>query len=114
MTKKLTCIVCPMGCELNIEFSGDKIISVRGNTCKRGEEYAISECSAPVRTVTSSVRCKNGMMLSVKTDKAIPKDKVFECMKIINSLHPDLPINVGDVIIDNVFGCNIVSTQNLD
>lgn len=113
MTKILTCIVCPMGCELNIELVDNKVTSVSGNTCKRGEEYAFDECTAPVRTVTSTVRCKNGIMLSVKTDRPIPKDKIFECMKIINSLHPVLPISVGDVIIENVFGSNIVSTQNL-
>ena len=114
MNRTLTCIVCPIGCELSVELSDKEVVSVKGNTCKRGESYAISECTYPVRTVTSTVRCKNGDMLSVKTDKPIPKDKIFECMKIINSLHPHLPISVGDVIIENVFGCNIVSTQNLD
>lgn len=114
MNRTLTCIVCPIGCELSVELSDKEVVSVKGNTCKRGESYAISECTYPVRTVTSTVRCKNGDMLSVKTDRPIPKDKIFECMKIINSLHPHLPISVGDVIIENVFGCNIVSTQNLD
>lgn len=112
MKKALTCIVCPMGCSLEIEMEGNKVLSVTGNTCKRGEEYAISECTNPVRTVTSVVRCSNGDMLSVKTDAPIPKEKIEECMKIINSAHPDLPISIGDVIIKDVFGCNIVATQN--
>lgn len=112
MKKTLTCIVCPMGCNLEIELKDNKVMNVAGNTCKRGEEYAISECTNPVRTVTSVVRCSNGDMLSVKTDSPIPKNKINDCMQIINSAHPDLPISIGDVIIKDVFGCNIVATQN--
>ena len=112
MERTLTCIVCPMGCEIKVKLERDTVVSVSGNTCKRGEEYARSECTNPVRTVTSVVRCKDGSMLSVKTDRPIPKDKIFECMNLINSAHPDLPILIGDVIIENVFGCNIVATQN--
>ena len=42
MIKKITCIVCPNGCE--IEIDGDNI---RGYTCKRGLEYAKNELLAP-------------------------------------------------------------------
>ena len=112
MKRNLTCIVCPMGCDLEVEFENKEVVSVVGNTCKRGFDYAVSECTNPVRTVTSSVRCKTGDMVSVKTDKPIPKEKIYECMKLINSAHPDLPICIGDVIIKNVFGSNIIATQN--
>lgn len=112
MKRNLTCIICPLGCSLTAEISDDKII-VSGNTCKRGEEYAISECTAPVRTVTSTVFCDNGKLIPVKTDKPIPKDKIFECMKIINNCKVHLPISAGDVIIENVFGCNIIATDEM-
>lgn len=113
MKRELTCIICPMGCSLEVEFEEKDIKSVSGNTCKRGEQYAISECTNPQRTVTSTVRCKNGEILSVKTDRTIPKEKIFECMKIINNVTPDLPISVGDVIIKDIFGCNVIATQNI-
>lgn len=112
MTRELTCIVCPIGCSLRVEIENDKVVSVKGNTCPRGEKYAVNECTNPQRTVTSTVKCSDGSIVSVKTDTTIPKDKVFECMKIINNTTIDLPVSVGDVIIENVFGSNIVCTQN--
>lgn len=112
MPKRLTCIVCPLGCELTAELEGGKVVSVCGNTCPRGEKYAHNECTNPQRTVTSTVRCKNGGVLAVKTDRAIPKKNMAECMKIINKTIVSLPVSVGDVIIKDVFGANIVATQN--
>lgn len=112
MTRNLTCIVCPLGCQLTVELEGEKVLSVSGNTCKRGEEYAKNECTNPQRTVTSTVKCTDGTVVSVKTDRPIPKDKMNECMKMINAAKPDLPISVGDVIIEDVFGSKLVATQN--
>lgn len=112
MEKFLTCIVCPLGCRLAIELKSGKIVNITGNNCPRGKVYAENECTNPQRTVTSTVRCTDGSMLSVKTDRTIPKDKMSECMKIINKTIAKLPVCVGDVIIENVFGCNIVATQN--
>ncbi len=111
MKKTLTCIACPLGCTLSIELDEKEVISVEGNTCKRGKEYAITECTSPVRTVTTTMKCENGDLVSVKTSKPIPKDKIFEAMKIINATVAHLPISVGDVIIDELFGSSVVATQ---
>lgn len=111
MQRELTCIVCPMGCSLNVELEDNKVISVSGNTCKRGEEYAKNECINPVRTVTSTVKCENGELVAVKTDKPIPKEKISKCMKIINTTVARLPINIGDIVVNDVFGSNIVATS---
>ncbi len=113
MMKELTCIVCPMGCSLKVELEGDKIISVEGNTCPRGNNYAVAEFTDPQRTVTTTMKCENGQILPVKTDRTIPKDKIFECMKIVNSNVAHLPVSVGDVMIEDVFGSNIVATANI-
>ena len=43
-TRNLTCIGCPMGCQLTAELAGGEVVSVRGNTCARGEAYARKEC----------------------------------------------------------------------
>lgn len=111
MQRELTCIVCPMGCSLNVELADNKVISVSGNTCKRGEEYAKNECINPVRTVTSTVKCENGKLVAVKTDKPIPKERISECMKIINMTVAKLPIDIGDIVVNDVFGSNIVATS---
>ena len=112
MKRLLTCIVCPAGCSLEVELEGKDVISVKGNTCPRGEIYAKAECTHPERTVTSTMRCSDGSVVSVKTDRPIPKEKIEECMKIINNKIATLPISVGDVIIKDVFGANIIATQN--
>ena len=44
-TRNLTCIGCPMGCQLTAELAGGEVVSVRGNTCARGEAYARKECA---------------------------------------------------------------------
>lgn len=112
MTRELTCIICPRGCTLKVELEGKKILSVTGNSCPRGVKYAEDECINPQRTVTSTVRCEDGRVIAVKTDRTIPKDKVFECMKMINSITASLPLSIGDVIIKDVFGANVVATEN--
>lgn len=112
MTRELTCIICPRGCSLKIELEDGKIRSITGNSCPRGIKYAEDECYHPMRTVTSTVRCCDGSVLAVKTDRPIPKDKIIECMKMINSACAHLPIQIGDVIIEDVFGSNVVATEN--
>ena len=114
MERKLTCIVCPIGCSLTAHIKENGEVEVSGNTCKRGKIYAQTECIAPMRTITTTVRCQNGEILPVKTDSPIPKEKIFEAMKIINKACPVLPIKVKDVIIENVFGSNVIAIKNLD
>ena len=112
MTRELTCIICPRGCGLKVEIEDGKVLSVTGNSCPRGVKYAEDECRNPMRTITSTVRCEDGRVISVKTDRPIPKAKMFECMKMINSATAHLPIHIGDVIIEDVFGSNVVATEN--
>lgn len=113
MKRELTCIVCPVGCALSVELADGKVIDVKGNSCPRGKVYAENECISPVRTVTTTVRCENGEILPVKTETPIPKEKIFEAMKIINNIHPSLPISVGDVIIENVFGSRVIAARRM-
>lgn len=115
MTKReLTCIVCPRGCLLTAELDGKKVLSVSGNICKRGKAYAENECTNPMRTVTTTAKTSDGGVVAVKTETAIPKEKVFECMNMINATVVSLPVKVGDVIIEDVFGSRVVATQNKD
>ena len=110
--RELTCIICPRGCQMLVDIGAE--ITVSGNLCPRGKTYAINECTNPQRTVTSTVRTSDGGVVAVKTDSTIPKEKMMECMEIINSVIVELPVRVGDVIVDDVFGANVVATQNKD
>ena len=113
MIREMTCIVCPLGCSLKVELENGKVLSVSGNTCPRGEKYANEECVHPMRTITTTVRCENGEILSVKTDRTIPKEKMFEAMEVINKLTPKTPIKAGDVILEDLFGARVVATKEL-
>ena len=81
--RRLTCIGCPMGCPLVVTMDGGEVVSVTGNTCKRGEIYGRKEVTNPTRIVTSTVRVSGGSidMVSVKTKEDIPKGKIFDCVK---------------------------------
>ncbi len=115
MTRDMTCIICPRGCALKVEINGDNI-TVTGNSCPKGKQYAIDECTNPTRTVTSSVRVENrdDTMVSVKTASPVPKDKIFEVMSLIRAKSVCAPVGIGDIIIKDVFGTNIVATKNIE
>lgn len=116
-TRNLTCIVCPMGCSLSVTLDGKEVTDVKGNTCPRGAKYAVAECTAPVRTLTTTVKTsKPFVMLPVKSAAALPKEKVLDCMTEINKVTANLPIKLGDVIISDICGTgiDIVAAKNIE
>ena len=109
MIKKLTCIVYPNGCE--IEIDGD---SIKGYTCKRGLEYAKEELFHPHRMVTSTVKIADSEeVCPVKTSLSIPKEEIFNVMKEINKICLKKPISFHQVVIKNVLnlGVDIITTK---
>ncbi len=106
MVKNMTCVACPLGCQLTVTLDGDEVVSVTGNTCKRGDAYARTEISCPVRSLTTTVKCEGGIhpVVPVKSSVPVPKDKMMECMKIINSVTVKAPVSVGQVVIHNILG----------
>lgn len=98
-----------MGCGITVTYEENgKITEIAGNTCPRGAEYARNEITNPTRTVTSTMVTADGGIVPVKTDRPIPKNKIFDCMKILNSRTADTDVKIGDVAIPDVFGANIV------
>ncbi len=113
--RNITCIICPKGCGITVEETADGL-KVVGNVCPRGEKYAIEECTHPVRTVTSFIRVENreDTMVSIKTSAPIPKESMFEAMKMIRAAKAAAPIAIGDVLLADVFGAEIIATKNID
>lgn len=113
MEREMVCIGCPIGCQLKAVFTEEgTFVEVTGNNCKRGAEYAKTECTNPQRTLTTTLRCEDGSMVAVKTDRTIPKDQVLEAMKQINTTIVKLPVHIGDVILKDLYGSNLVAAQN--
>lgn len=109
---ELTCIECPIGCSIEVEIADGKVISVKGNGCNRGKAYAQNEVTCPKRVVTSTVKTTDGRIVPVKTDAPVRKTEIFNVMKIINGIHPSGDIRIGDIMLKDVDGANIVATDN--
>lgn len=103
---KTTCIMCPLGCELNIEKSRSGEIKVSGNTCIRGEQYAKAELTNPVRNISSLVRVGE-RVVAVKSSSPIPKNAINAVLKEISNVNLTKIPPIGTVIIKNVLGLNV-------
>ena len=105
---KTTCIVCPMGCHLEAQVSdAGEILSVSGNTCKRGDAYIRTELTDPRRTLTSTVKligAKDDRYLPVKTTGGISKARLFEAMEQLKQITVSVPVQRGDVICRDFLG----------
>ena len=95
----ITCIVCPMGCPLVVTKTDEELTN-------------------PKRVITSTVKLEKSYLnlLPVKTQDSIPKDMMFEIMEVLDNIKVSAPINVGDVIIENILntGVNIVSAKTVE
>lgn len=116
-THELICINCPLGCPLSVVVEAGEVLSVSGNTCKRGETYGRKEVTNPTRIVTTSVPVDGSAserMVSVKTEADIPKGKIFDVMEALQGVRAQAPVAIGDVILANVCdtGVNVVATRN--
>ena len=41
--RDLTCIGCPLGCQITVTMENGEVTDVKGNTCPRGDKYAREE-----------------------------------------------------------------------
>ena len=94
---ELTCISCPLGCPLKVETDNEgKVLSVTGNTCKRGEDYG------------------RGPVVSVRTRQDVPKSKIFAVMEEIRRTVVTAPVHIGDVVIPNIAGTGVDLIATVD
>ena len=116
-TRHLTCIHCPRGCQITVEVDGGEVCSVAGNSCKRGDVYARKEVTHPTRTVTSTVAVSGGERerVSAKTREDVPKELIFDVMRVVNRTRVAAPVHVGDVLVPDVCGTGVplVATANV-
>lgn len=115
--RNLICISCPLGCALTVTLEDGRVTGVSGNTCPRGDAYGRKEVTNPTRIVTSTVTVAGGHLpvVSVKTDRDIPKEKIDAVMDEIRRVSVSAPVRIGDIIIKNAAGtgANIIATKNI-
>lgn len=105
--KELICIVCPKGCHLQVDEERDYAVS--GNECPRGEEYGRTELLNPTRVLTSIVKIEGAIhsCCPVKTNGAVPKGKIFECMEALRSIKLESPVEAGIPVVKDVCGTGV-------
>ncbi len=112
---ELTCIICPMGCQIKVYLSDNKVVKVEGNTCPRGEAYAREEVTDPKRVIMSVVRCTGGELptVSVKTREPIPKRLRWKLMRKLRDIVLKAPVKVGEIILEDPLdiGIPVVATR---
>ncbi len=118
MEKKiLTCVVCPNGCELEVSVDSDNKVLVSGEMCPRAIPWAEQELINPERTIASSILVNGGdwALVSVRTDKSIPLEKILPAMEEIKAVTLEAPISLGDILIPNIAGTDaaIIATRNI-
>ena len=120
MKTELNCIVCPMSCLISVELddTSGEMISISGNTCKRGENYALNELINPMRQLTSTVAIQNAAYsrLPVILSSEIPKGKIFDVMECIKEVTITAPVSIGDTIISDVcgLGVDVIASRSME
>ena len=105
---KLLCIVCPQGCEMEVDENEGQLSFSKG-ICPRGQNYAKQEIYNPCRVLTTTVKIDSidFGMLPVRSSEAIPKEKLEIAMQQIAKIEVKAPIKLGDVICQNIAATGI-------
>jgi CxxC motif-containing protein len=115
--RRLSCIVCPMSCTIDVEMLDGNITGISGFTCPKGEEYAREEVTAPKRMLTTTIRIKHGglPLLPVVSKAALPKDKIRACARYLSAIEVEAPVAEGDVVCPDILGLgvDIVAARDL-
>ncbi len=115
--REIICIVCPTGCRIQVNGDDPQQLTITGNECKRGKEYALKEITDPRRTLITTVRLGHGRLrrLPVRTNIEIPKQNIFPCMEVINRAEVEAPVEIGQVIISDILGtgADLIATRSM-
>lgn len=114
--REMVCIVCPNGCKLTVTGEGDTL-TVSGNKCKRGLQFAENEVKCPMRTICSTVKTAFPAVpvLPVRVSADIPKERIFDVMQAINAVYLTAPVKRGEPVIRNVLdlGVDVIATSDI-
>lgn len=118
MIKEYTCIICPNGCDIEVELEGKEIKKLEGALCKKGKQYVEQELKDPQRNISTSIKVINGdlELVSVKLNKTISKDKIFDVIEEIKKIEVEAPIKIGSILKENILNLevDVVATKNIN
>lgn len=119
MLREFTCIICPNGCDIEVELEKDgTILSISGEGCMGGVNYVKQELSDPHRTIASLVPVKGGELplVSVRLNRPVPKNRIFDVMAEIRKASLSAPVKSGDIVIRNILGLgsDVIATKDIE
>lgn len=116
--KNMTCIICPNGCELKVKVEGTDCLEVSGGLCDKGLAYAKNEVLNPVRVLTTTVKVQGGnpSIVSVKSDRPIPRKLLKEAVHVLQGIVVDAPVGLHQVILEDILGtgAKIIATREIN
>jgi len=114
---RLTCILCPLGCELEVRRP-ERGLDVKGHQCEKGIDFAIEEVLYPKRNLATSVPVKGSetRLVSIRLSDRVPREMIFPVLKEIAKLRPEAPVKRGQVLIADVLGTgvDVIATRTVD
>jgi CxxC motif-containing protein len=115
--KHFVCVICPIGCEIDVVHDGDKIVSMEGNKCEKAQEFVRQELIEPKRILTTTVRLEGARLpvIPVRTDKPVPKRLFPRILRQLKGIELQAPVNMLDVVVENIAGTggNIIATRTV-
>jgi len=117
LVDRLTCVLCPVGCELEVARDASGGLDVRGNQCDKGVPFAEEEILHPRRNLATSVPIKgtDAKMVSVRLSGPVPREMLFPILAEIAKLRPEAPVRRGQVLIADVLraGVDVIATRTV-
>ena len=109
MNEEIICILCPLGCRMDVKIHGTEVKSVQGNQCKKGPKHAEKEVSFPGRILTTTINTDIPEMplLPIRSNQEIPKDQLMACMVEISKQPVSGPVKIAQPIIKNILGLGV-------
>jgi CxxC motif-containing protein len=106
---RLTCVLCPVGCELEIRKDEAGEPEVLGNQCDKGIPFAVEEVLHPKRNLATSVPVRGtaSRMVSVRLSGPVPREMIFPILAAIARLRPKAPVGRGQVLVADVLGTGV-------
>lgn len=115
--RHFVCVVCPIGCEIDVVHEDGNIISMEGNRCERSEEFVSEELVEPMRILTTTVRIQGARwpVIPVRTDKPVPKRLFPRIMRRLRRVELQAPVSMLDTVMKDVAGtgANIIATRSM-
>jgi CxxC motif-containing protein len=115
--KHFTCVICPVGCEIDVELQNGNVVSINGSKCQKGKEFVLQELEEAMRILTTTVSIKGAKwaMLPVRTDKPIPKRLLFKVIEQLADIELRAPVKMYDVVLKDVADTDatVIATRNM-